>query len=488
MGTVPAYFDEALDSALGIVHRPWFEAQLRSYLDGSINDSDPAWYALRNAIYASGSRVELSKTKTFLEANQTAWGWFENALAAHTEILYFRTSILGVQALTVMAYYSHNIGSPCLEYMLCTNALRLAVAKGLHRQPVSSWNSSEHENNLRSCLFWAAYCLEKQIVSQSGRHSLIDDDDVNCQVPTQVPAGSTVNLQYFTILIRLARLSSVVSKRLSTVRAFQQGAELLVRSVAELDEQLNALRRSVDPILFLESPINLKRMPAGMTLQQAMYLRYGFFNVALDIHTALTYPWCRSMVGLTPHAALRNQVEKSTQTVAETCRSAILATEHIHFDANTPVPMSFFGPMYALINLFIYILQTPQQSRIQSDLALMDVAAGHFARMQIATDSEVTFTFAKEVAALAHEAVARGSSSRRYSGNESLGMDSDPSRLRPDMSDCMTDRTGNVLEDDLQCDDPTASYVNPFFDLELENWSTFLPAGFDDKVMDFSVG
>jgi hypothetical protein len=97
-----AYFDEGLDSALGIVHRPWFEAQLKGYFNGTINDSDPAWYALRNAIYASGCRIELSKYKPFSEANQMAWGWFENALAVHTEILYFRTSILGVQVLTLM--------------------------------------------------------------------------------------------------------------------------------------------------------------------------------------------------------------------------------------------------------------------------------------------------------------------------------------------------------------------------------------------------
>jgi hypothetical protein len=70
------------------------------------------------------------------------------------------------------AYYSQNIGTPCLEYMLCTNAVRLAVAKGLHRQPADSIYLSEHERNQRSCIFWGAYCLEKQIASQSGRCSV----------------------------------------------------------------------------------------------------------------------------------------------------------------------------------------------------------------------------------------------------------------------------------------------------------------------------
>lgn len=147
-----------------------------------------------------------------------------------------------------------------------------------------------------------------------------------------------MKLQYFSILIRLARLSSVVFKRLSTVRAFQQGAEILVRSVTELDQELSSLKRSVNPIILLDSPITPNRLPAGMTLEQIIYLRCGFSNLTLDIHTALTYPWSRSMLGLTPHAVLRDQVEKSTRMVAETCRNAIMITEHIHFSASTAVP------------------------------------------------------------------------------------------------------------------------------------------------------
>lgn len=96
--------------------------------------------------------------------------------------------MIGVQALTLMvrkihpgvetnlnilqAYYSQNIGSPCIEYVLCSSALRLALAKGLHRHAVPSRNLSQHEINQRNCIFWGAYCLEKQIVCQSGRPSV----------------------------------------------------------------------------------------------------------------------------------------------------------------------------------------------------------------------------------------------------------------------------------------------------------------------------
>lgn len=96
---------------MGIVDRYWFEARLKAYHKEPRNDTDPAWYALRNTIYAAGCRIELSKSRSFHEANKLAWRFFENALSAHTEILYFRTSIVGVQALTLM------VGQPCYSVL-----------------------------------------------------------------------------------------------------------------------------------------------------------------------------------------------------------------------------------------------------------------------------------------------------------------------------------------------------------------------------------
>ncbi|OAL39604.1 hypothetical protein AYO20_01001 [Fonsecaea nubica] len=482
-----AFFDEALESSLGIVHRPWFEAQLRAHFDGAVTDTDPTWYALRNAVYASGCRIELSKTSTFQEANQSAWGYFENALSVQTEMLYFRTSIVGVQALTLMAYFTQNIACPCLEYVLCGIAVRLGIAKGLHRQAVASWNLTEYENSLRSCLFWAIYCLEKQIVCQSGRHSLIDDDDVSCQVPTSAPPDSSVNIEYCNTLIRLARLSSVVSKRLSTVQAFQQGGAALVRSVAELDEQLNMLKRTIDPVICRPSSPSPSQLPPGMTMQQVMYLRGALQSITLDIHTALTYPWSRSICGMTPDAALRDQLETSTQIVAETCRQAILATEHIRFDASTPVPLSFFGPMYALINLFIYILQNPNRYGIQSDLALMEVGAGYFARVKFATASEISISFAREIATLSREATERAHGLHPGS-TVGGGYDQDLTCLPQKLSENEAVPGQYLAIEDQPFNDQTMDDMGSLFDLELENWSTFLSTDFHGAVAGSSIG
>ena len=97
-----AYFDVALDASLGILHRPWFEQQLALYLSGANADTSAAWYALRNVVFAAGCRIELSQSASFQVASQQAWAYFENALSVYTKLLFYKTSIVGVQALTLM--------------------------------------------------------------------------------------------------------------------------------------------------------------------------------------------------------------------------------------------------------------------------------------------------------------------------------------------------------------------------------------------------
>ncbi|KAJ2905583.1 hypothetical protein MKZ38_004877 [Zalerion maritima] len=484
-----AYFEEALDAALGIVHRPWFESRLKAHISSPSSDEDPSWYALRNIIYASGCRIVLSKHATFQEANRSAWEWFENALSVHTEILYFRTSLVGVQALTLMAYFTENLGNPCLEYMLCTNALRLAVSKGLHRQLVSSWSLTQDERCHWNWVFWAAYCLEKHIVHQSGRPSIIDDDDINCQVPTVAPPSSSVNLFYCNTLIRLAQLSSLVAKRLSSVQAFRQGPEALVRTVGELNEKLVVIKRSIEPILSLSDPLDLSKLPHSVSFQQAVYLQYTYYNTVFDIHTVLTYPWSQSILGLTQHPALRTQVERSTEMVARSCRDAILATKHICIAACTPLPLTFFSPAYAIINLFIHILQNPSHPNVRSDVALMDIGVGHFARLEFATNSEISVPFMKEMAALTRDAIRyrRSDGLRNSSECAASGVRKDLSTA-PDSQGMADGRATQIPVHSGQEDFPWSNdgLADDPLDLDLGNWSMLLPIPhFGDDIESF---
>lgn len=166
---------------------------------------------------------------------------------------------------------------------------------------------------------------------------MIDDDDINCQVPTTAPPQSSMNVFYCRTLIALAQSSSNVAKKLSSVQAFRQGPERLVEIVSELDEQLNDLKRSLHPSLCLGSTWDPLNLPEGMSLQQVVYIQYAYYGVLFDIHTALTCPWTQSILDLTQQPALRHQVERSNHIVAQSCRDAILATKYINLDASTPL-------------------------------------------------------------------------------------------------------------------------------------------------------
>lgn len=105
-----AYFEEASGAALGIVRRSCFESRLRSFYMGSTDDDDdPSWYAMRNVVFASGCRIVLSKETTYTKAQEESWSYFENALSVHSELLCFRTSVMGVQSLTLMVQFRSSV-------------------------------------------------------------------------------------------------------------------------------------------------------------------------------------------------------------------------------------------------------------------------------------------------------------------------------------------------------------------------------------------
>jgi len=173
-----------------VVYRPSFEDRLRRHFGPGNSSDDPSWYALRNTIYAFGCRTILSKDPhvTFKQAQAQAWQYFENALEAHTNLLFTPTGLTAVQALTVMvcpghalrvltliknqSFFAEGLGSPALEYMLCSNAVRLAQSKGLHRQPSASWKMRKSDILHRNWLWWAIYCCDKQIACRCGRPSV----------------------------------------------------------------------------------------------------------------------------------------------------------------------------------------------------------------------------------------------------------------------------------------------------------------------------
>ena len=334
-----AYFEDSYDAVFGVVQRPAFEAHLRSHFEHYISvEDDPSWYALRNTVYASGCRIVLSKdhTTSFSDAQVQGWQYFENALSVLMELELAPTGLSAVQALTTMTFYVEGLGSPALEYMLCANAARLAQAKGLHRQPSRSWRLPESEIIQRNWLFWTIYCIEKLIAYRSGRPSAIDDDDITCQVPSSVVAGSAMNLEVLTAYVHHAQISSMISRKLASAKAFQNSPSVLIQTVQELSQQLQHWRDSLPLFLQMERPIRSAELPPNVQVLHVVKIRFLYNGSLMAIHPTFAYPWISAMFGSGQNQALRNQISISSNAVASAARSLILAVRYINIDVASP--------------------------------------------------------------------------------------------------------------------------------------------------------
>ncbi|KAK5217827.1 hypothetical protein LTR72_009490 [Exophiala xenobiotica] len=407
-----SYFEDSFDSTLGLVYKPNFERALRAHLLGDTSEESASWHALRNTVYASGCRIYLSKhtSKSFTEIQTEAWCYFQRAMSVLMELLFTPTGLLAIRALVAMTFFSEGLGNPALEYMLCANAARLAQAKGLHRRPAKAWNLTDHDELHHTWLFWAIYVCEKHIAHRSGRPSAIDDDEISCQIPSEACPGSTLDVETFTYIIRHAQISSRISRRLMSVKAFQQPSSTLLETAAELRHQLREWRDSLSPSMRPGDRLKSLSIPRDGRHFQTVFMHYAYYGSLMATHTIFAYPWVYSTIfGNNPGTVTQDQLIESSNTVAEAARNIIIIARSIDVTGASIQWPTFYYPMIGLINLFIHILKFPTLPSTRSDIALLEVAAGYFSHVEFITSSELSFPFARDVAALARQTVTRAS-------------------------------------------------------------------------------
>ncbi|EXJ71827.1 uncharacterized protein A1O5_04328 [Cladophialophora psammophila CBS 110553] len=406
---VAAFFDKGLDSVFGLVHRPSFEARLRAHFEsGDYSEGDLAWYALRNTVYATGCRIVVSGSNShnaFNEARTQSWPYFENALSAHTDLLFSRSDMTTIQAFLAMAFYAEGLGSPAIEFLLASNAMRLAQAKGMHHQVMKSWKMHEEDVQILYWLWWCIYCYDKYLAYRSGRPSAIDDDDISTPIPTSVPEGSTINPHFFQHVIRHAQISSEISKRLYTVKAKRQTPHETLLVVKDLEARLHKWRESLPSCFQSSPPFKNLDLPPNTHLFHVIYLHFSYYGSLITIHTAFCYPWSRPSTGDNRGPNLQAQRQQSLEVVADASRKIIVATQRLEVSAASPVWLTFYYPLTGLINLFIYILQNPTQPTVNEDLPLMEVIVGHFGYLEYASNSELLFPFPREIVSYARMVV-----------------------------------------------------------------------------------
>ncbi|KAF2186192.1 hypothetical protein K469DRAFT_687197 [Zopfia rhizophila CBS 207.26] len=460
-----AYFNESLDAVFGIVNRQVFEAKLQSHFSNQGTVDDASWYALRNAVYATGCKAHISRNnhpQSFKHAQSEAWKYFENALSVHTELIYMRSGLMAVQALMIMAFFTEGLGAPALEYMLVSNAVRLAQSKGLHCHPVKTWNMGVSEIQNRSWLFWVIYSYEKHISYRSGRPSAIDDDDISCQLPIFVVEGSTIDYDFVLQVIKHAQITSKVAKGLTSVKSSKEPHSVLAQRVRELEIGLSEWRENMPSALRPGTPFEFSP-PSPLTHSyRLIYLHFAYYGTMVAIHSIFAYPWYLSTYGRNQGPAFKEQVAASTKAIVEASRQIVLATKYIDARGSWPAWLTFFYPLLGLINIFVYVLKYPTLPSTTSDLALMDIVAGHFAYLEYYSSSQLSFPFIGEITGIARATVKKAREKDIFGPAVQTNIE----------ATSVPRASGEINE--LSSADEMGSFGS--IDFALENWPSFMPS------------
>jgi hypothetical protein len=268
----------------------------------------------------------------------------------------------------------------------------------------------------------------------------LDDDDISCQIPTKAPPNSPIDIDIFTCAIKHAQIASLISKKLSSVSAFRRTTAEMLETVRSLDQKLQDWRDQLPHGLQIKSPTKALEACGSRNIVSIYHLHFAYYGSLMAIHMVLVYPWITAIFSIDQVQAFRDQVSVSTEAVAQAARSIILLTRHLHVDVASPAwyaplntlrlchiitvnRLAFYYPMVGLINLFVSILKSPASEISQSDVALMDVAAGHFAHMEFITSSELAFPFTREVADLARQTAKHARERNNIDVNEATWND-----------------------------------------------------------------
>lgn len=421
MKYVQVFSEESIEGTIHLIHRPSFEARLRAHFEIEEKiEVDPAWYALRNIIYAFGSRLSFrdSRENGWMEAQIDGWQYFQNALSVHSDLIYSWSSILAVQALFFMALYVEGVGAPKLEYMLVSNAVRLAQAKGLYTTPSTPWNISESELQSRNLLFWAIYVYEKHISFRSRRPSIIDDDEIECPLPIYPSDINPSRAEFFTHVIYHAQITSSVIKSLLSVKSRHKAPSLKVKIVQDLDARLQSWVDNLPNYLKPAGVLDMCNLPPGIIPEHKIFIQFSYYGTLSAIHSVFACPWNLPALDISQDDVVRNQIELSTFAAADAARNTILTTRSIKVDAAAPVWLTFLFPFMGMLNLFTHVLKSPLLPSVPADIDLLDMAAGYFGYLGFSTLSQVSVYFVKEIPRWARTAVERARQGQATTGND----------------------------------------------------------------------
>ncbi|KAJ5627383.1 hypothetical protein N7528_004810 [Penicillium herquei] len=251
---------------------------------------------------------------------------------------------------------------------------------------------------------------------------VFQDSNISCAIP-DVKESTFVDYDYFFSFLRYARLVSRIHKNLLTISAIQQPASAYNSKVQGLLAELESWRLSIPERFRAGEPFRSRLMREPLAQTIALMTHYLYLNASLTLSWTLLHFSAAKL-------ETRQQVDLKRELM-RTSRSVLELTKFIDVSPSTPVWMLAVLPLSCLMILFDIVVHNPNHPEASLSLALLDIAGGHFSRLEFASKGTLPGSLIAQFAHLARQYVFEQRENKNKT-KTNKPTDSDPSARQPD--------------------------------------------------------
>ncbi|GKZ66702.1 hypothetical protein AnigIFM50267_000570 [Aspergillus niger] len=266
----------------------------------------------------------------------------------------------------------------------------MAQGLGYHR------SNSAQEGPCRRT-FWVLYYMEKTSCFATGKTSVVDDANISCAIP-DMTESTFHDYDWFFNFVKYARLVSKIHQSLFTISSVSQPLSTYNSVVESLRIELEAWRANIPPRFRPGEKFKTRSLQEPLAVQVALITHFLYLNALL------TLSWTVLHYGAVRLGSTQQEIMK--RDLMRTARSVLELTVHIEVAPSTPVWILAVLPLSSLMILFDLVVHNANHPETGLSLALLDIAGGHFSRLEYASNGALPGSLIAEFAHLARQYVS----------------------------------------------------------------------------------
>ncbi|KAJ9491945.1 hypothetical protein VN97_g1328 [Penicillium thymicola] len=285
------------------------------------------------------------------------------------------------------AVFSATASAFQFEPLMLSEAAVMAQSLGYNR-------SNGPYEDMQRRTFWVLYFMEKVSCFITGKVSVLQDSNISCAIP-DVQESTFGDYDWGFSFLQYARLVSKVHSSLFTISSVNQPAAEYNSKVQGFLTELESWRISAPGRFRAGETLRprLLREPLAQTI--TLLTNYLYFHALLTLSWTLLH---FSAIKLEPMRQLDLK-----RGLMRTARSVLELTKFIEVAPYTPVWMLAVLPLSCLMILFDLVVHNPDHPEASLSLAILDIASGHFSRLEFASNGTLPGSLVAQFAHLARQ-------------------------------------------------------------------------------------